>query len=57
MSDIVEAKVLDRFRWWHVTELSSAQERLTPASLSEIVTRYIAQGPPVELPDVEVLVD
>jgi hypothetical protein len=57
MSDALEASVLDRFRWWHITELASARERLTPLSLSEIVTRYIAQGPPIEPPDVEVLID
>ena len=57
MSDATEAKVLDRFQWWTVTELGSAPERVTPLSLAQIVGRYIAQGPPCELPEVEVLVD
>src|SRR5207245_180967 len=34
-----------------------ASERLTPVSLAEIVARYLAEGPPPELPAVEVLVD
>jgi hypothetical protein len=57
MSDAAEMMVLDRFHWWKVAELASANERLTPLSLSEIVTRYIAFGPPMEPLDVELLVD
>ena len=57
MSDSVEAEVLDRFHWWSMDELGSAKERVTPLSLAQIVARYISQGPPRELPDVEVLVD
>ena len=30
MSDATEAKVLDRFHWWPVTELARARERLLP---------------------------
>jgi 8-oxo-dGTP pyrophosphatase MutT (NUDIX family) len=57
MSDTVEMMALDRFHWWKVAELASAHERLTPFSLSKIVTRYISFGPPAGALDVEVLVD
>ena len=57
MSDAVEMQVLDCFRWWRVAELAHAPERLTPLSLSEILARYLTQGPPSEPPEVEVLVD
>jgi 8-oxo-dGTP pyrophosphatase MutT (NUDIX family) len=57
MSDLKEAKVLDRFHWWPLAELVNARERLTPVSLAEIVTRYLAQGPPQEPLEVEVLLD
>jgi len=57
MSDATEATVLDRFQWWTVTELARAVERLTPLSLAQIVATYIAQGPPCEPLQVEVLVD
>jgi 8-oxo-dGTP pyrophosphatase MutT (NUDIX family) len=57
MSDVAEAKFLDRFQWWSVSELASAKERVTPLSLEQIVTRYISQGPPREPLDIEVLVD
>ncbi len=57
MSDEVEARVLDQFRWWHLDELAQAQEALTPKSLAEIVTRYLAHGAPADVSSVEVLVD
>ena len=57
MSDAAEAKVLDRFQWWSISELRKANERVTPLSLAQIVTRYISQGPPREPLEVEVLVD
>jgi len=57
MSDAIEAKVLDRFQWWSVTELARAREPLTPRSLAQIVATYIAQGPPCEPIEIEVLVD
>jgi 8-oxo-dGTP pyrophosphatase MutT (NUDIX family) len=57
MSDAVEAAVLDRFRWWPASELAQARERLTPLSLADIVEQYLAQGPPEQPPDLEVLVD
>jgi 8-oxo-dGTP pyrophosphatase MutT (NUDIX family) len=57
MSDATELKVLDRFHWWSLPELACATEPLTPLSLAEIVARYIAQGPPREPLEVEVLVD
>jgi len=57
MSDPEEAKVLDRFRWWPVAELANSRELLTPLSLSDIVARYLAQGPPQEPLEAEILVD
>jgi 8-oxo-dGTP pyrophosphatase MutT (NUDIX family) len=57
MSDPVEVKVLDRFRWWPVAELANSRERLTPLSLAYIVARYLAQGPPQDSLEVEILVD
>ncbi len=57
MSDVVEAQVLDRFRWWHADELAKAQEPLTPKALAAIVANYLAHGAPTEVTNVEVLVD
>ncbi len=57
ISDMVEAKVLDRFRWWHADELTEAREALTPRSLADIVARYLAHGAPADVTHVEVLVD
>ncbi|MBN8940699.1 MAG: NUDIX domain-containing protein [Rhizobiales bacterium] len=57
MTDAVEVKVLDCFRWWTLAELGAAGERLTPLSLADIVARYLRNGPPRSLPEVEVLVD
>jgi 8-oxo-dGTP pyrophosphatase MutT (NUDIX family) len=57
MSDPLEAKLLDRFRWWPVTELANSTERLTPLSLAEIVARYLAEGAPEGPLEIEVLVD
>ncbi len=57
MSDPVEARVLERFRWWRLAELATTDERLTPVSLAETVTRYLADGPPAQVPPLEVLVD
>lgn len=57
MSDAVEAVTLDRFRWWSLAELFAAEERFTPLSLAQILDRYVTDGPPVEPPEEEVLVD
>jgi len=57
MSDVIEGAYVDRFQWWHVTELTRACERLTPLSLAGIVTRYLDEGPPDGVLPVEVLVD
>jgi 8-oxo-dGTP pyrophosphatase MutT (NUDIX family) len=57
MSDATEARVLQEFRWWQVSELAHAVEPLTPLSLSTIVSDYLAYGPPKEVPKVEVLED
>lgn len=57
MTDSTEARVLDRFRWWPVTDLMNAIEELTPVSLPQIVTRYLDLGAPEGPLEVEVLVD
>jgi 8-oxo-dGTP pyrophosphatase MutT (NUDIX family) len=57
MTDAVEARTLDQFRWWPLAELKRTHERLTPISLPHIVSDYLAAGPPAELPAVEVLTD
>ena len=57
MSDPLEMQVVECFRWWPVVELAHATERLTPLALAEILARYLKEGPPRDLPDVEVLVD
>lgn len=57
MADEAEAKVLDCFRWWAIADLASAEERLTPLSLADILERYLRDGAPGALPDEEVLVD
>jgi hypothetical protein len=57
MSDLVEATVLQHFRWWRMDELSSTREDLTPRSLAAIVARYVRDGAPREPLEVEVLVD
>jgi 8-oxo-dGTP pyrophosphatase MutT (NUDIX family) len=57
MSDAIEAQVLQQFRWWPVSELAEAEERLTPLALATIVSRYLSQGPPRAPLEVEVLED
>lgn len=57
MSDAVEAKILDQFRWWPVAELATLSERLIPLSLADIVRRYMTDGAPPGALEVEVLVD
>jgi 8-oxo-dGTP pyrophosphatase MutT (NUDIX family) len=55
MSDAVEARVLQEFRWWQASELAHAKEPLTPLSLATIVADYLAHGPPRGALEVEVL--
>lgn len=55
MSDPTEARLLQEFRWWHVSELPHVAEPLTPLSLSTIVSEYLAHGPPRGPLEVEVL--
>jgi 8-oxo-dGTP pyrophosphatase MutT (NUDIX family) len=57
MSDSTEAQVLQQFRWWPVSELANAKERLTPLTLAAIVSEYLQHGPPREPLGLEVLVD
>jgi hypothetical protein len=55
--DPVEAKVIERLRWWPIDELAHARERLTPLSLADIVARYLLAGAPIGELEPEVLVD
>jgi len=55
MSDPTEARILQEFRWWHASELAATRERLVPLSLAKIVGDYLAHGPPLTPPQVEVL--
>jgi 8-oxo-dGTP pyrophosphatase MutT (NUDIX family) len=57
MSDPTEARSLDRFLWWRLSELARPSERVTPLALADIVARYLAFGPPPSAPEWEVLVD
>ena len=57
MSDAIEARALQQFRWWPASELANAEERLTPLALAAIVERYLKCGPPNEPLEVEVLDD
>lgn len=55
INDAEEAMVLDRISL--VETVHDASERLTPLSLANIVESYLREGAPIELPDVEVLID
>lgn len=55
MSDANEARVLQQFRWWHVSELAQTEEQLTPLALAVIVSDYLRHGPPKPPLEVEVL--
>jgi 8-oxo-dGTP pyrophosphatase MutT (NUDIX family) len=57
MSDPIESKTIDCFRWWPEQDLSATHESLAPLSLSAIVTKYIRDGAPREPLEIEVLVD
>jgi ADP-ribose pyrophosphatase YjhB (NUDIX family) len=57
LSDEVEARYVETFRWWALPDLRDAPERLTPLSLADILERYLLEGPPEGPLDVEVLVD
>jgi 8-oxo-dGTP pyrophosphatase MutT (NUDIX family) len=57
MSDELESRVLDRFRWWHASELFGAAEPLAPKSLAQIVARYLEHGAPKEPLELEVVID
>jgi 8-oxo-dGTP pyrophosphatase MutT (NUDIX family) len=57
MTDAVEARVTVGFRWWTLNELRDTDERVTPASLLNIVEEYLLSGAPIELPALEIRVD
>lgn len=57
MSDAVEAKSLDQFRWWPVADLEHSTERLPPLSLADIVAHNLREGAGQAVLEVEVLID
>jgi 8-oxo-dGTP pyrophosphatase MutT (NUDIX family) len=57
MSDALELTVLQEFRWWTPAGLAATDEPLTPRALAAIVSGYLADGPPVAAPALEVVVD
>jgi 8-oxo-dGTP pyrophosphatase MutT (NUDIX family) len=57
MTDAVEARVLQEFRWWQLAELAATRESISPISLASIVSNYLALGAPSEPLALEVLVD
>jgi hypothetical protein len=57
MTDAVEARVTAGFRWWTLTELRETKERVTPETIVAIVERFLREGAPIELPELEVRVD
>lgn len=57
MSDEVEAKVFQAFRWWPIADLARTSEKVTPTTLAAILDAYLSAGAPDPLPDEEVLVD
>jgi 8-oxo-dGTP pyrophosphatase MutT (NUDIX family) len=46
MSDAIEARILQEFRWWHASELALADEPLVPLSLATIVGDYLTHCAP-----------
>jgi hypothetical protein len=57
MSDPIESKTIDCFRWWSAQELAATRECLAPLSLAAIVAKYIREGATRESLELEVLVD
>jgi 8-oxo-dGTP pyrophosphatase MutT (NUDIX family) len=57
MADAAEAAFATELKWWRVAELGQASERLTPLSLATIVSEYLENGAPEELPPQEVTVE
>jgi 8-oxo-dGTP pyrophosphatase MutT (NUDIX family) len=57
MTDEVEAKVLQQFRWWPLAELAQVEEPVAPLALARIVSEYLAAGAPAGPLELEVLID
>lgn len=49
MTDSIEARTLDRFRWWSLPELRHTSERLTPNGIYRILRDYLQDGAPSEV--------
>ena len=57
MSDPIEAKVFQEFRWWPLLELQQTALRLTPLALAKIVGETIARDAPTQPDGWEVVED
>ena len=57
MTDALEAEITEALRWWPVEQLGSADARIVPTSLADILLRYWADGAPAEPPGEEVVID
>lgn len=55
MGDPTEAAFATELRWWRVGDLADASERLTPLTLATIVSDFLENGAPSELPPEEVV--
>lgn len=57
MGDAAEAAFAIELRWWPIADLGQTSERLTPPSLATIVSGYLENGAPAELPPEEFTVE
>jgi len=57
MTDPIEARVLQEFRWWPLAELPNAREPLTPRNLAGIILDYLAHGAPTAPLEIELAPD
>jgi len=57
MVDPTEAQFATELRWWRIAELHEASDRLAPPSLAQIVSDYLENGAPAEVPPEEITAD
>ena len=57
ISDKIEAKFLQEFRWWTLKDIEKSEENFTPKTIVSIVNNYLEFGAPKESLQIEVLVD
>ena len=46
ITDPEEAKVLQEFRWWTISQLRATSQSVTPRALAQILSDYWEKGPP-----------